>query len=127
MGVILNPCRSVMNITCIAFSIVLFIFGVLFFFTKLYRFFPFWKKMDLKERAKMNMKAISINIGAMVIVCSLILLAAGLWEFFYDKIFIWAMIIWMVAVVMDAILISTKKLYYHDTKKDSQNAKQETK
>ncbi|MCD8194936.1 MAG: DUF3784 domain-containing protein [Coprobacillus sp.] len=114
-----------MNITCIAFSIVLFIFGILFFFTKLYRFFPFWKKMEPKERAKMNMKAISINIGCMVIACSLILLAAGLWEFFYDKIFIWAMIIWGVAIVMDAILISTKKLYYREeTKKGQEHAKQ---
>ncbi|MCD8195431.1 MAG: DUF3784 domain-containing protein [Coprobacillus sp.] len=114
-----------MNITCIAFSVVLFIFGVLFLFTKLYRFFPFWKKMPLQERAKMNMKAISINIGLMIIVCSLILLAAGVWEFFYDKIFIWAMIIWGVAIVMDAVLISTKKLYYHDDSKKGQvNAKQ---
>ncbi len=107
-----------MNITCIAFGGVLLIFGVLFFVTKLYRLFPFWKKMSFEERAKLNMKAISRNIGVMICVCALILLAAGLWEFFYTKVFIWAMILWFVAVVMDAILIATKKKYLNSSKKE---------
>ncbi|MCD8209520.1 MAG: DUF3784 domain-containing protein [Coprobacillus sp.] len=104
-----------MNITCLAFGAVIIIFGILFFVGKLHKYFSFWKKMSFEERSKINIKAISHNIGLVLFVCGAILLAAGLWSFFYSKLFIWFMIGWVVITVMDFAYLTKSKRFLNNS------------
>ncbi len=100
-----------MNLTCLAFGVVLAICSLLFLFPKFLTHFSFWKKMDFKERQKVNLKAISHNIALILFIATSILLLAGLWSFFKENLFLWCMIAWIALVIMDVIYLNRSKRF----------------
>ncbi len=92
-------------------GVVILVFGLLFFFRKILKYFHFWKKMSPSERSKVNTKPLCRNVGSVISLAGVILIVAGLWEFFLSEIFLWAMIAWVVIVVFDfSYLMKNKSL-----------------
>lgn len=100
-----------MNYTCIFFGILFLFFGILFYFGKCHTYLSAWKQMPEDEKAKIRIKPLCRNIGAMISLCGIIFFLGGIWSAFKTHVFVWAVILWMIATGIDVYLISKSNRY----------------
>lgn len=100
-----------MNITFLLFGVIFFVIGILFAFTNVYQRLDMWKKMPEDERAGINIRPLCYNIGALIALCGFVFLVSGVFSFFRENFFIWAMIAWFVVGGVDIYYISKSKRY----------------
>ncbi len=100
-----------MNITCLLFGIVILIFGILFAAGRVHTCLKAWKHMPEEEKSKIYIKPLCLNIGAMIILCGVIFIIAGLSSAFKDGCFVWAMVVWIIIAFIDVRFISKSGRY----------------
>ncbi len=100
-----------MNLTCIAFGVIFFLAGFVFFIGKGHEHISAWKQMPESEKAKIHIKPLYRNVGFMIAICGVIFLAAGLSAFFKENFFIWAMILWFILSGADFFHIAKSPKY----------------
>lgn len=99
--------RITMNFTCIFFGLVFVLAGIWFSFGKGYLNISAWKNMPSEEKEKIDIRALSRNVGAMISLCGLIFLIGGI----FVSIFIWSMIAWLIIAGIDVYIISKTERY----------------
>lgn len=67
--------------------------------------------MTPNERSKVNIKPLCRNVGGVISLAGIILIVAGLWEFFLSEVFLWAMIAWIVVVIFDFAFLMKNKSF----------------
>lgn len=72
--------------------------------------------MSPEQRSKVNIKPLCRNIGTAISIVGVILIVAGLWEFFLSEIFLWAMLAWAVYVVIDFCYIMKNNSFQKEAK-----------
>ncbi len=100
-----------MRIECIILGVVFSFAGYFFAFRKGYKHLFAWKKMSDKEKSRIQIKALSRNIGGMIMLNGVIFLIKGLWQRFDNHCFTIAIIAWFIAAALDLIYISRSKRY----------------
>lgn len=96
-----------MNFTCIFFGVIFIAAGILFALGKCHIHIAAWKNMPCEEKEKINIKALCRNIGVMISLCGVIFLIGS----FFSFIFIFAMIVWLIAAGIDVYVINKSRRY----------------
>ncbi|MCD7740084.1 MAG: DUF3784 domain-containing protein [Candidatus Gastranaerophilales bacterium] len=100
-----------MNFTCLISGIFFIILGILFAMGQVHKHMEVWKNMPESEKADIAIGPLCRNMGAMVIICGLIFLSAGVWSNFKNQAFIWCMLIWFIACGLDVYFIQKGSRY----------------
>lgn len=100
-----------MNLTCIIFGIFFFIGGILFACGKVHIHTSAWKSMPPKEKEKIKIKPLCLNIGEVIALSGIIFLMKGLLPGFSEHWFIWSMIAWFVIAGFDVWYIGKSNRY----------------
>lgn len=102
-----NKEMRTMNFTCIFFGLVFVLAGIWFSFGKGYLHISSWKNMPSEEKEKIDIRALSRNVGAMISLCGVIFLIGGI----FVSIFLWSMIAWLIIAGIDVYIISKTERY----------------
>ena len=94
-----------MNITCLVFALLFLVCSFIFFGGRGDLFIPNWKKLSDKEKEEIPLHELSLNMGIVLSICAIILLASGLFEGFRDHFFAIAMVIWLIGAGVDVYFI----------------------
>ncbi len=70
-----------------------------------------WQALSEAEKAAINIRPLCMNIGGMIAICGIIFLITGINDDFKERFFMWAMLIWMAASVINVYIIEKKQLY----------------
>lgn len=102
-----NKEMRTMNFTCIFFGLIFVLAGIWFSFGKGYLHISSWKNMPSEEKEKIDIRALSRNVGAMISLCGVIFLIGGI----FVSIFLWSMIAWLIIAGIDVYIISKTERY----------------
>ncbi|MCD8294494.1 MAG: DUF3784 domain-containing protein [Clostridia bacterium] len=96
---------------CLAVGIVILVIGAVTFAGRFHTLFKDWKRMPEEEKRKIHIKPLCHNIGAAIMVCGALILAAAFSSFFLQKMFSWFMLGWFILAAADIWFISRSKRY----------------
>ena len=97
-----------MNITCLVFALVFLICSFIFFGDRGEMFIPNWNKLSEEEREEIPLHELSLNMGIVLSICAIILLASGLFENFREHYFAISMVLWLIGAGVDVYFIEKK-------------------
>lgn len=100
-----------MDFTCLLFGAVFIVAGIMFACGKLHNHIKAWNSMTAEEKEDINIKPLCVNIGSMISICGVVFMLAGVFLFFRIHIFIWCMILWIIAAGIDVYFIGKNKKF----------------
>ncbi len=104
-----------MDMLCILFAIPVFAVGMAFLQGKALSFSRAWKRVPESEKALVNLPRVNRNLGCIVMLCGIILLACGTIPGLREAALGPLMALWVVVACVDAIFISKSKRYVNIT------------
>ncbi len=100
-----------MNGTCIIFGLLFLTAGILFFCGKIHGRLSLWENMPENERQNIKIRPLCRNIGFLIALSGILFLTAGVFAWFLNYVFVWAMIGWMVTAGLDVLYIGKSRRY----------------
>ncbi|MCI7474531.1 MAG: DUF3784 domain-containing protein [Clostridiales bacterium] len=100
-----------MNGICIFFCALFILMGAAFACGKGPMYLSVWNSIPQQQRAKMKIKPLRRNAGAMIALSGLIFGGKGVCSDLDDHWFVWAMILWLIAAGVDAWYLSKSGRY----------------
>lgn len=100
-----------MNITSLIFGILFLVFGALLACGKIHRKMNFWKQMPEKEKSRINIRLLCLNIGEVIMLDGLILVLKGVLPAFSSNWFVISIVAWIMIAGFDVWYITKSDKY----------------